>query len=92
MPKYTHYITIPFTSALNLAVESDKPCTNRDEAYDLAMQELDDLCVKVEVTGTGERDGEPVELSENVEFHKSLVSGNVVHASVPDINWETEED
>ncbi len=91
MSKYTHRITVPFTATVILYIDSDEPCESADDAYKLATEELDELCVNVEVTGTDERDGEIIDVGEGVQFHKSIVEGNTVNASVPDINWETED-
>ena len=91
MSKYTHRITVPLTATVILYVDSDGPCKSAEDAYRLAEDHLKELCVMVEVTGTGGFDGEIVEVGEGVQFHKSIVEGNAVHASVPDINWETED-
>ncbi len=88
MSKYTHRITVPFTATVILHIDSDKPCETADDAYNLADEHLDGLCVTVDVTG---EQGEIVEVGEGVQFHKSIVDGNAVHASAPDIDWETEE-
>lgn len=91
MPKYTHRITVPFTGTVILHIDSDEPCETADDAYKLADKHLEELSVTVDVTGTGEHDGEIVEVGEGVQFHKSIVDGNAVHASAPDIDWETED-
>lgn len=88
MSKYTHRITVPLTATVILYIDSDEPCESADDAYKLAGEHLNLLSPVVEVTGTNqnghEYDGEVVDVGDGVQFHKSIVDGNAVHASVPD--------
>jgi hypothetical protein len=93
VPKYTHYITVPFTSSVEVIIESDEKIEDEDQAYDMAMDQIykSDPCIDLENKGK-DRDKNAVEMGEELEYHKELNRGNVCHAVCPEISWTTEKE
>lgn len=88
MPKI-YNVLVPYCCSVNIRVAVDEEIENPEAALDAAMMELDrhDACLMF-VKGNGmEVDQDKVSIGEG-EFLRSIVSGNVLHASFNEIDWE----
>lgn len=94
MPKYTHYITVPLTSSVNVIVESDEKIKSQDQAYEMAMEQIfkSNPCIDLENKGTDENDKSAVGMGEELEYHLELNKGNICHAVCPEVDWYSEGD
>ena len=90
MAKYTHYIIVPMSTSISLAVESDEDIVDDQHAFDLAMGEMEKAGTRFEVMN--EEIPGAVEFGEEIAFHKHMNRGNYVVAACPEISWETEKD
>lgn len=93
MPKYTHYITVPFTSSVNVIVESDEKIENQDQAYEMAMEQISksDPIFDLENRSKG-IDKSAVEMGDELEYHLELDKGNVCYAVCPEVDWTSEKE
>ena len=89
MSKYTHRITVPFTSSVEVTVETDEPIEDDEHAYEMAREEIDRADTSFILTNKEDRD--TVELGDELEYAKDLTTGNVCHAVCSEVDWETEE-
>lgn len=89
MAKYTHYITVPMTTSVNVIVESDEDVRDFEHAYDLAIRVIEKAETRFELKNKSESQ-DLVELGEAIEFHEHLNRGNVCYAACPEIEWYSE--
>lgn len=89
MAKYTHYITVPMTTSVNVIVESDDDVRDVEHAYDMAMKVIEKANTRFELKNKHESQ-DLVELGEAIEFHEYLNRGNVCYASCAEIEWYSE--
>jgi len=85
----SYYVTVPYCCSVSIRVTVDDGIDTPDDALDAAMMELDghDASLQfVKKDGT-EVDREKVDIGEG-EFLKRISSGNVLHASFSEIDWE----
>jgi hypothetical protein len=94
MPKYTYYISVPVTGAVNVLVESDEPLEEGDDekAFNMAMDAFDKIeaSFDVNVPEKFAADEDTVNLADGWQLHKHLNRGNVCHTHTPEIYGETE--
>lgn len=78
MSRYTHYVVIPITGSINVAIESDDPEPSLEVLYKAAMDVPWRLAL--------EEDGDgKVTLGEEIGTHRYLNRGNVCEAVCPEM-------
>lgn len=85
----SYFVTVPYCCSVSIRVTVDEEIENDAAAMDAAMTALDehDACLQfVKKDGT-EVDREKVDIGDG-EFLRRISSGNVMHASCNEIDWE----
>jgi len=88
MPK-SYYVTIPYCCSVSVLVTVDEEIENADQALDAAMEVMDghhSFLQFVKINGDYVPE-ESVSIGEG-QFLKRIASGNVMHASFNEIDWE----
>ena len=89
MPKYIHYITVPFSSSVNVVVESDEEIRDSKHAYELATDMIYRADTKFSLENEPGHRG-AVELGDDLSYHEHMNRGNVCVAVCSEVSWETE--
>ena len=90
MAKYTHIITVPVTTSVNVIVESDDKVKDAKHAYQMAMEKITSAGTWYDLENKPGFRG-AVELGEELSYHTYLNRGNVCEAACSEIDWDTEE-
>ncbi len=91
MPKYTHYIIVPFSSSISVAVDTDEEIRDDGHAYDLAMKALEEEGTHFIAKNNDDMPSD-FELGEELAFHKHMNRGNVCVTVCSEIDWTTEKE